>query len=190
MIAAQFTQDPAEPDRFWSVIRVTGTHTGEFNMGTAKVPPTGKTMVVGPQAYSVTFDANDKITRQTGGYIADVRDGATGDAGAMWAVARAHRRANAPRRRQDRRQDYGLVRSSRTSPRGALTPLTCPPLGLRAADCAPPTRGPSRPRAATNAKGTLLMRSFYFLLLLEAHAAFRECARRVVHLHFRIRLAR
>ena len=62
-----------------------------------------------------------------------MRDGATGDAGAMWAVARAHRRANAPRRRQDRRQDYGLVRSSRTSPRGALTPLTCPPLGLRAA---------------------------------------------------------
>ena len=55
--------DPAEPDRFWSVIRVTGTHTGEFNMGTAKVPPTGKKMVVGPQAYSVTFDANDKITR-------------------------------------------------------------------------------------------------------------------------------
>ena len=85
------------------MIRVTGTHTGEFNMGTAKVPPTGKTMVVGPQAYSVTFDANDKITRQTGGYIADVRDGATGDAGAMWAVARAHRRTNAPRRRQTAR---------------------------------------------------------------------------------------
>ena len=89
MIAAPFTQDPAEPDRFWSVIRVTGTHTGEFNMGTAKVPPTGKKMVVGPQAYSVTFDANDKVTRQTGGYIADVRDGATGDAGAFFAVARA-----------------------------------------------------------------------------------------------------
>ena len=34
-----------------------------------------------------------------------------------------------------------------------------------------------------------LLRSFYFLLLLEAHAAFRECARRFVHLHFRIRLA-
>ena len=72
-------------------------------MGTAKVPPTGKKMVVGPQAYSVTFDANDKVTRQTGGYIADVRDGATGDAGAMWAVARAHRRTNAPRRRQTAR---------------------------------------------------------------------------------------
>ena len=34
-----------------------------------------------------------------------------------------------------------------------------------------------------------LLRSFYFLLLLEAHAAFRECAQRVVHVHFRIRLA-
>lgn len=86
---APFTQDPSEPDRYWSVIRVTGTHTGPLNMGSAEVPPTGKAMVVGPQAVSVTFDADNKVSRLTGGYIADVRDGGTGDAGAMFAVMRS-----------------------------------------------------------------------------------------------------
>ena len=87
--AAPFTPDPVDPDRFWSVIRVTGTHTGELNVGSAKVPPTGNKMIVGPQAVSVTFDADDRVTRLTGGYIADVRDGETGEAGAMFGVMRA-----------------------------------------------------------------------------------------------------
>ena len=86
---APFTQDPSEPNRYWSVIRVTGTHTGPLNMGSAAVPATGKSMVVGPQAVSVTFNDDDKVVRYTGGYIADVRDGQTGDAGAMFAVMRA-----------------------------------------------------------------------------------------------------
>ena len=30
--AAPFTQDPGNPDRFWSVIRVTGTHTGDLDV--------------------------------------------------------------------------------------------------------------------------------------------------------------
>ena len=46
-------------------------------------------MVVGPQAVSVTFDDANKVSRMTGGYIADVRDGETGEAGAMFAVMRA-----------------------------------------------------------------------------------------------------
>jgi hypothetical protein len=86
---APFTQDPGEPNRFWSIIRVTGTHTSALNVGSAQIPATGKRMVVGPQAVSVTFDDSDEVVRMTGGYIADVRDGETGDAGAMFAVMRA-----------------------------------------------------------------------------------------------------
>ena len=86
---APFTQDPQEEKRFWSIIRVTGTHTGVLNVGDAKIPPSGKRMIVGPQAVSVTFNDADKVVRMTGGYIADVRDGETGDAGAMFAVMRA-----------------------------------------------------------------------------------------------------
>ena len=86
---APFTQDPHDDKRFWSVIRVTGTHTGALDLGDAKIPPSGKRMRVGPQAVSVTFDDDDKVVRMTGGYIADVRDGETGDAGAMFAVMRA-----------------------------------------------------------------------------------------------------
>lgn len=89
MSVSPFTQDPSDSSRFWSVLRVEGTHTGTLNVGSAKVPPTGKRMVVGPQAVSVTFDAQDKVCRFTGGYICDVRDGATGDAGAMFAVMRS-----------------------------------------------------------------------------------------------------
>ena len=87
--AAPFTQDPGNPNRFWSIIRVEGTHTGPLNVGSAIVPPTGNTMVVGPQAVSVTFDESDKVKAFTGGYITDVRDGETGDAGAMFAVMKA-----------------------------------------------------------------------------------------------------
>jgi len=87
--AAPFSQDPDEPNRFWSVIRVKGTHTGDLDLGSAKVPPTNNKMVVGPQAVSVTFDDNNKVVRLTGGYIADVRDGPTGREGAMFAVMKS-----------------------------------------------------------------------------------------------------
>ena len=53
---APFTQDPHENKRFWSIIRVTGTHMGDLDMGDAKIPPSGKQMLVGPQAVSVTFN--------------------------------------------------------------------------------------------------------------------------------------
>lgn len=89
VIAAPFTQDPVDPDRFWSILRVTGTHTGPLDVGDTVIKATGKKMEVGPQAVSVTFDSNDKVVRFTGGYITDVRDGGTGDAGAMFAVMRS-----------------------------------------------------------------------------------------------------
>ena len=60
---APFTQDPHENKRFWSIIRVTGTHTGALDLGDAKVPPSGKRMRVGPQAVSVTFNDADKVVK-------------------------------------------------------------------------------------------------------------------------------
>ena len=86
--ASGFTQDPTDPDRYWGIIRVEGTHTAALNAGST-IPPTNKRMVVGPQVVSVTFDDQDKISRYTGGYIADVRDGKTGAFGAMFAVLTA-----------------------------------------------------------------------------------------------------
>mmetsp|Transcript_29457 Transcript_29457/g.35869 ORF Transcript_29457/g.35869 Transcript_29457/m.35869 type:complete len:254 (+) Transcript_29457:89-850(+) len=82
------TRDPEDPNRYWSVIRVNGgAHTGELNMGSTKVPPTGNIMTVGPQSVSATLDEKeDKIVRYTAGYIIDNRDGDTGDYGAMFAV--------------------------------------------------------------------------------------------------------
>ena len=45
---APFTQDPHENKRFWSIIRVTGTHTGDLDMGDAKITPSGKQMASWP----------------------------------------------------------------------------------------------------------------------------------------------
>ncbi len=72
--ASDFTQDPLDGDRFWATIHVEGTNTGApLDLGTATVPPTGKKMVAGPQAVSVTFDKDDKICKLTGGYVVDNR---------------------------------------------------------------------------------------------------------------------
>ena len=72
--ASDFSQDPIDSDRFWATIHVDGTNTGApLDLGTATVPPTGKKMVAGPQAVSVTFDKDDKICKLTGGYVVDNR---------------------------------------------------------------------------------------------------------------------
>lgn len=88
---APFTQDAENPDRFWSVIRVTGTHTGVLDMGSQKIDPTYLGLRVPPQAVSVTFDENDKIKSFTGGYVTDVRDGETGGMGALFGVLKSIR---------------------------------------------------------------------------------------------------
>ena len=76
------------PSHLILLVGNTHTHTHTQQVGSAVVPATGKSMVVGPQAVSVTFgpDGSDKVKAFTGGYIADVRDGNTKDAGAMFAV--------------------------------------------------------------------------------------------------------
>lgn len=87
MSVSEFTQDPVEPNRYWAILRLDGTHTEPLNSGTPApaYPATGNALDVGPQAVSVTFDAGGKVARYTGGYIVDRRQGATGEFGGVFA---------------------------------------------------------------------------------------------------------
>lgn len=87
MEVSEFTQDPVEPNRYWGILRLSGTHTEPLNSGTPapQYPATGNSLDVGPQAVSVTFDDNGLVSRYTGGYIVDRRQGATGEFGGVFA---------------------------------------------------------------------------------------------------------
>ena len=89
MKLSEFTQDPAEPNRFWAILRLSGTHTGVQKGGTGlDYAPTGNVLDVGPQAVSVTFDEEGLVSRYTGGYIVDRRQGSTGEFGGYFAVTK------------------------------------------------------------------------------------------------------
>ena len=87
MHCSEFTQDPVEPDRYWGILRLSGTHTEPLRSGTGApaYPATGNSLDVGPQAVSVTFDESGRVCRYTGGYIIDRRQGATGEFGGVFA---------------------------------------------------------------------------------------------------------
>ncbi|KAG8469093.1 hypothetical protein KFE25_007611 [Diacronema lutheri] len=87
----EFSQDPNDPDRFWSIIRVSGTHLAPQSLGSVlpAIPVTRNRLQPGPQAVSVTFDAKNKVRLYTGGYVADRREGNTGGLGAFFAVLKA-----------------------------------------------------------------------------------------------------
>jgi len=72
-----FRVDPFEPDRVWFQTRKTGTNTGEF----MNKPATGKALVFPPEAYSMRFNADGKVTEFTVGYPMDRRIGNTGGLG-------------------------------------------------------------------------------------------------------------
>lgn len=87
MSCSEFTQDPVEPNRYWAILRLSGTHTEPLKSGTPAppYPATGSALDVGPQAVSVTFDENGLVSRYTGGYIVDRRQGKTGEFGGVFA---------------------------------------------------------------------------------------------------------
>jgi predicted ester cyclase len=72
-----FRVDPFEPNRVWFQTRVTATHTGEL-MGK---PPTGKKLVLPPQAFSLTFNEAGQVTLFNVGYVIDRTVGNTGGLG-------------------------------------------------------------------------------------------------------------
>lgn len=84
---SEFTQDPVELNRYWGILRLAGTHLKPLNSGTPAppYPATGNLLDVGPQAVSVTFDDDGLVSRYTGGYIVDRRQGATGEFGGVFA---------------------------------------------------------------------------------------------------------
>jgi hypothetical protein len=88
MHLSAFTRDPVEENRYWSILRLEGTHTEPLESGTGAPPykPTGNKLDVGPQAVSVTFDADGKVSRYTGGYIVDINEGSTGMNGGFFAI--------------------------------------------------------------------------------------------------------
>ncbi|KAJ1616304.1 hypothetical protein T492DRAFT_1107531 [Pavlovales sp. CCMP2436] len=73
-----FRVDPFEPNRVWFNIRVKATHTGETK---AFGKATSKALVFPPQAHSVVFNAEGKVTEMTVGYPVDRRVGNTGGLG-------------------------------------------------------------------------------------------------------------
>ena len=87
---SDFTRDPTEEDRYWGIVRLEGTHTEALDLGTGAPPikATGNAIDVGPQAVSVTFDADGRVSRYTGGYVVDRRQGKTGMLGAVFAIVK------------------------------------------------------------------------------------------------------
>ena len=89
MALSEFTQDPAEPNRFWAILRLSGTHSGTQKAGTGQeFPASGARLDVGPQCVSVTFNDEGLVTRYTGGYIVDRRQGSTGEFGGFFAITK------------------------------------------------------------------------------------------------------
>lgn len=89
MHLAEFTRDPVEENRYWSILRLEGTHTEPQASGTGfSYKPTNNKLDVGPQCISVTFDADGRVSRYTGGYVVDRTQGKTGMLGAMFAVTK------------------------------------------------------------------------------------------------------
>merc|ERR1711871_940615 len=76
MHLAEFTRDPVEENRYWSILRLEGTHTEPQASGTGfSYKPTNNKLDVGPQCISVTF-------------VVDRTQGKTGMLGAMFAVTK------------------------------------------------------------------------------------------------------
>jgi hypothetical protein len=88
---SEWTQDPHDPLRYWGIMRVSGTHTGDLNLHSTVVTPTGKRMIVGPQANSITFDEQGKVKYLPSGYVTDYHDseGQTGEYGLVFAILKS-----------------------------------------------------------------------------------------------------
>jgi len=62
---SDFTRDPTEEDRYWGILRLEGTQTEALDLGTGAPPykATGNALDIGPQAVSVTFNADGRLRR-------------------------------------------------------------------------------------------------------------------------------
>ena len=81
-----FKIDPLEPNRIWMLSRGAYEHLGTLCFGPSKFPPTGKRLCLPPQCFSMSFDADGKCYKLTGGYNVDRSVGDTKGLGGMFGI--------------------------------------------------------------------------------------------------------
>jgi len=85
----RFYVDPFEPNRVWFQTRCIATHTGELMGGS----PTGKSLELPPQSFSMVFNEQGQVTKFDVGYVIDRTVGNTGGLGGafgfFWATGNA-----------------------------------------------------------------------------------------------------
>jgi len=81
-----FTVDPLEPNRVWFFSRAILKHEGTLKFGKLQMPPTQKTVVHTPQAFSVSYDQEGRVYKFTGGYPVDKTVGNAGGLGGVLGI--------------------------------------------------------------------------------------------------------
>lgn len=79
-----FRTDPLEPGRVWYTSRVAGTFSGSFANGA--IAPTGKTFQMPPEAISVVWDAEGRVSKFTIGVCMDRTVGDSGGLGGIFGI--------------------------------------------------------------------------------------------------------
>jgi hypothetical protein len=85
-----FQIDPLEPNRIWFFSRSAYEHLGTLNFGPSKFPATNKRICLPPQCFSMSFNAEGKCYKLTGGYNVDRSVGVeTEGLGGMFGIIHA-----------------------------------------------------------------------------------------------------
>eukprot|EP00965_Chrysotila_dentata_P188144 6172563-Pleurochrysis_carterae.AAC.1 len=85
-----FTADPENPRRIWFFVRNSGTQTGPLGLGYGlEFPPSNKAVQGAPEAFSLTFDDEDRVRHLTVGYVTDRFQGNTGGARLLFKCSQA-----------------------------------------------------------------------------------------------------
>lgn len=83
--AHHFRVDPLEPSRVWWTVRGVGTNTGSSQSPALKTP-TGKAYEAPPEAVSLRFSPDGKVSQMTVGYVMDKTLGNTGGLGGVFGI--------------------------------------------------------------------------------------------------------
>lgn len=81
-----FRVDPLEPNRIWMMSRGAYEHLGTLVLGPSKFPATNKRISLPPQCFSMSFDAQGKCYKLTGGYSVDRSVGDTEGLGGVFGI--------------------------------------------------------------------------------------------------------
>mmetsp|Transcript_20557 Transcript_20557/g.44621 ORF Transcript_20557/g.44621 Transcript_20557/m.44621 type:complete len:327 (+) Transcript_20557:175-1155(+) len=85
-----FKVDPLEPNRIWMMSRGAYEHLGTLSFGPSKFPATNKRICLPPQCFSMSFNAQGKCYKLTGGYNVDRSVGVeTEGLGGMFGIVHA-----------------------------------------------------------------------------------------------------